>query len=111
MEGGTISAMRVWSLVLIMCMTGLIFWEPVSGNPLPKGTSIGSVNVKTQSITLVLKRPGEGVRQVLNYKMDLGASITVDGTPVKLGKLHRGQRVVGYTEGSQGVLVSLDVQN
>jgi hypothetical protein len=107
--------MRIRLLQLSMVMFGLMFLLPAFGLPkgaLPKGISIGSVNIATNTVTLVLRRPGEGIRQVLTYKIELGgASITVNGTPATLAQVHRGQRVLGYSEGDEHVLVSLDVEN
>jgi hypothetical protein len=92
-----------------MVMLGLMVLSPLFG--LPKGTSIGSVNVKENTVTLVLLRPEQGNKQVQVYKVDPGATITVNGSPATLAKLHKGQKVIGYTEGEPNVLVSLDVQN
>jgi hypothetical protein len=90
-------------------MLGLMALLPLFG--LPKGISIGSVNLSQNTVTLVLKRPEQGTKQIQVYKIDPGATITLNGNPSRLAHLHKGQKVIGYTEGELHVLVSLDVQN
>jgi hypothetical protein len=101
--------MRTFLLVLFTAMFGLLFVQPAFG--LPHGTSIGYVNVKTNRIGLVLWRPEQGVKVTHMYNVSPGTTITVNGTPAKLSRLHKGERVVGYTFGDEDVLISLDVQN
>lgn len=104
--------MRIVSYALLMAMLALMFLPPVEGKvKFSKGTSVQFVNAALSKIGLVLWRPGEGVRQVTTYTVSPGAVITLDGSPVKLGRIRKGMHVNGYTEGNAGVLDKLDVQN
>ena len=100
--------MRIRSLVLIMLGLVALVVQPVSAEP--PGTTIKHVNYQNRTITLELFRRDQGTKVVTVYKIDMGCTFTLDGVTVDLRKLHRGQHVMGMTEGQPGVLDSLTIQ-
>jgi hypothetical protein len=102
--------MRLGFFAFVMAVLALIFLPPAEGDATaPAGTTLGSINALANTVTLVLSPPGADAKPSTTYTLSPKAVIKLDGNVVKLGHLHEGLRVTGYTEGSKGVLDTLDV--
>lgn len=76
-----------------------------------QGTFVTAVNHQKKMLTITLRRHKQGTVQAVDYKIDPGCTFTIDDNPVEFAKVHPGLKVIGYTEGEEHVLVSLDLQN
>jgi len=101
--------MTLRSLFLVLIGLGIAFFQPVAAEP--PGTVVKHVNYAKKTVTLELYRREQGTREVQVYKIDMGCTITLDGQTVKLEKIHRGQHVIGITEGDVGILDVLNCQS
>lgn len=75
--------------------------------PAAQGTVITSVSASDQSIVLTV----EGNKETLTYQAPLGTTITINGEPATLEKLHAGMKVITYTEADEHVLAQIDVSD
>jgi len=103
--------MNIGVTAFVMTALALMSLPAAKGDaPAPKGTTIGSIDALASRVALVATQPGADVKQSTTYTISPKAVIKLDGNVVKLGHLHEGMQVIGYTEGSKGVLDTLDVQ-
>ena len=105
--------MRLKVVLLGLILIGLLLpaTSQAGRHGAEQGSYITAVNHHKKMVTITLRRHKEGVDQAVDYKIDPGCTFTIDDNPVKFAKVHPGLKVIGYTEGEEHVLVSLDLQN
>ena len=96
-------------------MLAFMFLQPVAGKSKQgtlgaQGTLVTDVDLTSNTVTLTLKETKQGTDQVIVYAIGLGAAITIDGLSASLAQVHKGMRVLGYTEGDEHTLIALDVE-
>jgi hypothetical protein len=101
--------MRIRSLLLVLLGLVTMFSLPVSAEP--PGSTVKKVNYEAKTVEIELYRREQGTKVVTIYKIDMGCTFTLDDVPCKFKQIHRGQHVVGLTEGDPGVLDALHVQS
>jgi len=100
---------RIWVLLIIGFCTAFV--QPAKAEDFAPGTTVRHVNYAKKEVTLEIYRRKEGEREVKVYKMDMAATITLNGENVKLDKIHKGQHVTGIIESDPGTIVTLTVQS
>ena len=72
----------------------------------PHGLVVTSVDAADKKIVLMLEKD----KQAMPYSISLGATLTIDQSPVALKQIHKGMHVISYTEADEHVLSQLDVE-
>ncbi|HUB65978.1 MAG TPA: hypothetical protein VL981_00675 [Candidatus Methylacidiphilales bacterium] len=106
-------------LGLVLCVPALAKKKGGGGGDKPddsSGTTVSSVDAASNKVTLSVQGPPSddgkpAEKKDIVYTVELGATIKVNGNLATLNDVHEGQKVTNYTEGDEGVLVELDVEN